>query len=72
MNASLQILCTYIEGANPIQVNEPVIVMNTGGTNFRVALRYILMMRPVIFRFLCICNYPGTKGRVTQRDEFFF
>ena len=36
--SSLAMLTTYIETERNIPLNEPVIVMDAGGTNFRVAL----------------------------------
>jgi hexokinase len=66
----LDMLPTYIPMTDNLPSNERVIVMDAGGTNFRVATVYFDdNKKPVIEDF---ANYsmPGTRGEVTK-DEFF-
>jgi hexokinase len=69
-DSSLRMLPTYISLDKEIPLNERVVVMDAGGTNFRAAVVYFdHQQQPVIEDFQ---NYdmPGTKGEITQ-DEFF-
>jgi len=66
----LDMLPTYIPMTNNIRSNEKVIVIDAGGTNFRVAVVYFDdEKKPVIEDFK---NHlmPGTGDEV-DRDEFF-
>lgn len=68
--SSLMMIPTYISMEKEIPLNEPVIVIDAGGTNFRVAVVYFDNdKKPVIEDFN---NYPmpGTKGEISK-DEFF-
>ncbi|HHY83418.1 MAG TPA: hexokinase [Clostridiales bacterium] len=65
----LDMLPTYIPMNDHISINEPVIVMDAGGTNFRVAVvTFDSNLKPVIQDF---ANYPmpGVKEEI-DRDEF--
>lgn len=67
---SLEMIPTYITMSSEIPAQEPVIVMDAGGTNFRVAVVYFDHdKKPVIEDFK---NYPmpGTHGEITK-EEFF-
>lgn len=67
---SLDMLPTYIPMGDSIKINEPVIVMDAGGTNFRVAvIHFDEDKNPVIEDF---SNYPmpGTRGEI-GKEEFF-
>ena len=67
---SLKMLCTYIQPEGKIPLNEPVIVIDAGGTNFRVALvTFDLKQNPVIEEFKTY-PMPGTKGEISL-EEFF-
>jgi hexokinase len=66
----LDMLPTYIPMTDDIQTNEKVIVMDAGGTNFRVAVvHFDDEKKPVIDNFT---NHlmPGIGGEV-DRNEFF-
>lgn len=66
----LDMLPTYIPMGEDIAVNEPIIVMDAGGTNFRVAVvHFDENKKPVIEDFN---NYymPGTRGEISK-EEFF-
>ncbi len=68
--SSLMMLPTYINSEGEIPINEPVIVMDAGGTNFRVAVVYFDENKtPVIDNFNV---YPmlGTQGAISK-EEFF-
>jgi hexokinase len=77
-NSSLEMIPTYIE-INPVSVfdrrhgvpiNQPVIVIDAGGANFRVATVYFdNQKKPVIENFRKY-PMPGTKGKLTN-EEFF-
>ncbi len=69
-NSSLPMIPTYIAMEDKVPLNEPVIVIDAGGTNLRVALVYFDDLgKPVVGDFR---NYPmpGTQGEI-DRDAFF-
>ena len=69
-DSSLGMLCTYLSPEGEIPVNEPVIVMDAGGTNFRVAVvTFDNDKKPVIEDFK-LYPMPGTQGEIS-REEFF-
>ena len=68
--SSLMMIPTFIKIEDDIPVDEPVIVIDAGGTNLRVALvRFDNSLRCVVERFE---NHPmpGSNGTLTK-DEFF-
>ncbi len=68
--SSLLMIPTYIGMDGELPVNERVIAVDAGGTNFRVAvIHFDESRRPVVEDFK---NYPmpGTQGEIS-RDEFF-
>ena len=68
--SSLPMIPTYIAMEDKVPLNEPVIVIDAGGTNLRVALvRFDDQGKAVISDFR---NYPmpGTQGKM-DRDAFF-
>lgn len=69
-DSSLKMLCTYISPEGEIPVNDPVIVMDAGGTNFRVAVvTFDDQKKPVIEDFK-LYPMPGTNGEISK-EEFF-
>jgi hexokinase len=69
-DSSLMMIPTYISTDREIPVNKPVIVVDAGGTNFRVAVVYFDKdKKPVIEDFM-LYPMPGTKGEITK-EEFF-
>ncbi len=66
----LEMIPTYISAEGDIPLEEPVIVMDAGGTNFRVAVvRFDREKKPVIEDFNRY-PMPGTQGEVSK-EEFF-
>ena len=69
-NSSLEMIPTYIEIDKEVPINQPVIVIDAGGANFRVATVYFNdQKKPVIENFNKY-PMPGTKGKLTN-EEFF-
>ncbi|RCX09908.1 hexokinase [Anaerobacterium chartisolvens] len=68
--STLKMLCTYLNPEGDIPVNEPVIVIDAGGTNFRVAVvTFDSDKKPAIDDFK-LYSMPGTNGEISK-DEFF-
>lgn len=68
--SSLKMIPTYISMEREIPVEEPVIVMDAGGTNFRVAAVYFDKDKKPVIEDFKLYPMPGTKGGVTK-EEFF-
>lgn len=68
--SSLEMIPTFIESSKEIPVNEKVIVLDAGGTNFRVALIHFDDNRKVIIEEFNKYPMPGTNGLLTF-DQFF-
>ena len=67
---ALNMIPTYIEVGRPIATDETVIVMDAGGTNFRVAtLRFDADYKPVIEHYQTF-DMPGSHGPIS-RIAFF-
>ena len=66
--SSLMMLPAYLNPAAEVAVNEPVAVLDAGGTNLRVALVTFTADGPVI-KGEKVMPMPGTKGELTW-DEF--
>lgn len=69
-DSSLRMIPTFIENDSEIPVNEKVIVMDAGGTNFRTALIHFDENRKVVIDSFTKAPMPGSKGILTF-DEFF-
>jgi hexokinase len=70
LESSLKMIPTYIEVEREIPVEEPVVVLDAGGTNFRVAsVHFNGEGRPVIERFRLL-KMPGVDQHVSK-EEFF-
>lgn len=68
--SSLKMLPTYITMDGEIPLKEPVIVMDAGGTNFRVAvIHFDREKKPVIENYR-LYPMPGTQGEISK-EEFF-
>jgi len=68
--SSLKMLPTYITMDGEIPLEEPVIVMDAGGTNFRVAvIRFDKDKKPVMQDYT-LYPMPGTQGEISK-EEFF-
>ena len=67
---SLEMIPTYIELASSVPVGEPVIAVDAGGTNLRIALvRFDRDLKPVIENYRKVLM-PGVERQVS-RAEFF-
>lgn len=69
-DSSLMMIPTYISMDKEIPLNEPVIVVDAGGTNFRVAVVYFDNNRKPVIEDFKLYPMPGTKGELTK-EEFF-
>jgi hexokinase len=68
--SSLQMIPTYIEVEREIPINEPVIVLDAGGTNFRVATVYFDEEGEPVIEHFNRYPMPGVHEEVTK-DRFF-
>jgi hexokinase len=68
--ASLKMLPSYISGQGEVPVNERVIVMDAGGTNFRVASVYFNEKNEAVIEDFAQYPMPGSQGEITS-DEFY-
>ena len=69
-DGSLAMIPTYIEAGGDIPANEPVIVLDAGGTNFRVATVHFDGSGKAAVENLTQKPMPGLE-RETAKDEFF-
>ncbi|MCX8131356.1 MAG: hexokinase [Clostridia bacterium] len=69
-NSSLRMIPTYISMDKEIPVNEPVIVIDAGGTNFRVCVVHFDEDKNAVIEDFNVYPMPGTKGEL-NKDEFF-
>lgn len=67
---TLKMLCTYIGTDREILAGEPVIAMDAGGTNFRVAVVTFDSNGKPLIDDLVTYSMPGTSGEIS-RDEFY-
>lgn len=68
--SSLQMIPTYIETDKDVPIDEPVIVVDAGGTNFRVATaKFGRDNKPVIENFKSY-PMPGIEQEVSREDFF--
>ena len=65
----MDMLPTYIPMNDEIRINEPVIVMDAGGTNFRVAVVYFDSNRRPVIENYASHPMPGIEEE-TSREEF--
>jgi hexokinase len=69
-NSSLAMIPTYIEVDKDVPVGEQAIVLDAGGTNFRVATVYFKKEGAPVIENLKTHSMPGATGRV-NREAFF-
>jgi len=69
-DSSLAMLPTYIETEREIPLDEPVIVMDAGGTNFRTALVSFDRKGDPKIENLRLFPMPGIKEQVTKQEFF--
>jgi len=68
--SSLKMIPTYISMRKEIPIDEPIIVIDAGGTNFRAAVVYFNREEKAIVEEYRLYPMPGTKGEITK-EEFF-
>lgn len=68
--SSLKMIPTYIALDKDIPLEEPVIVMDAGGTNFRVAAAYFGSEKKPVIEDYNVYPMPGSRGEIS-REEFF-
>lgn len=68
--SSLKMLLSYVSGQGEIPINERVIVMDAGGTNFRVATVYFNEDNKAVIENFTQHPMPGSQGEITS-DEFY-
>ncbi len=69
-DSSLMMIPTYISMDSELPINEPVIVIDAGGTNFRVAVVYFNNDKKPVIEDFKLYSMPGTKGEISK-EEFF-
>jgi len=69
-NGSLLMIPTYIGMDRNLPLNEPVIAIDAGGTNFRVAVIYFDNNKKPVTEDFNVYPMPGSRGELS-RDEFF-
>jgi hexokinase len=69
-SGSLFMIPTYITMDKDIPVDEPVIVMDAGGTNFRVAVVHFDRDKKPVISDYKIYPMPGTGGEISREDFF--
>jgi len=68
--SSLEMIPTYIETEKPVPINEPVIAIDAGGTNFRVAVVHFNEKREPVIENPKLYQMPGIKQQVTKKEFF--
>ncbi len=68
--SSLEMIPTYIETGAEVPTNKRVIVIDAGGTNFRVATVYFDENKKAIIENLRIYKMPGVEREI-GKDDFF-
>lgn len=68
--STLDMIPTYIEVGKKVPVKEKVIVMDAGGTNFRVATVYFDKQRKPVIKNIQPFRMPGSQRKV-GKDDFF-
>jgi hexokinase len=68
--SSLEMIPTYIETGVEVPTNKRVIVIDAGGTNFRVAIVYFDDNKKAVIENLRLYKMPGVEREV-GKDEFF-
>lgn len=68
--STLRMIPTYISLDKEIPVEEPVIVMDAGGTNFRVAVVHFDRDKKPVIEDYMMHQMPGSRGEIS-REEFY-
>ena len=67
---SLLMLPTYIEAEGEVKANEPVIAIDAGGTNFRVAKIYFDNNLKLVTENIQKASMPGVEKELTKKEFF--
>lgn len=70
ISQSLMMLPTYISINENVPVNEPIIVMDAGGTNFRLAVAYFNDKYEAVIENFSVYKMPGSESTITKQDFF--
>ncbi len=70
MPGSLQMIPTYIEAEKEIPLNEPVIALDAGGTNFRVATVHFNGNRQPVVEGFKKFRMPGVESEIGKKEFF--
>lgn len=70
VGSSLLMITTYIGMDKELPLLEPVIAIDAGGTNFRVAVIHFNENKELVIEDFKLYPMPGTKGEITK-EEFF-
>ena len=68
--SSLLMIPTYISMEKELPLNEPVIAIDAGGTNFRVAVIHFDENKKLVVEDFKLYPMPGTQGEISK-EEFF-
>jgi hexokinase len=67
---SLEMIPTYIETEKKVPTDEPVVVMDAGGTNFRVAVVHFNKDKQAVIENRLLYDMPGVEEEVSK-ERFF-
>ena len=70
IGSSLMMIPTYLTIDGEIPLNKPIIVIDAGGTNFRVAVIYFNNYKVPIIEDFKVYSMPGTNSEISK-EEFF-
>ncbi len=68
--SSLEMIPTYIETQKNVPTNEQVVVMDAGGTNFRVATVHFNEDKQAVIESLQLHRMPGVDKQVSKKEFF--
>ena len=68
--SSLEMIPTYMETEKPVPVNEPVIAIDAGGTNFRVAVVHFNEKKQPVIQKPMLFQMPGINKQVGKKEFF--
>jgi hexokinase len=69
-DSSLQMIPTYIETGKDVPINEPVIVVDAGGTHFRVATAHFDQNKEPVLENFRSYSMPGIEQEVSKENFF--
>ncbi len=69
-DSSLEMIPTYIETDKEVPTNEPVIVMDAGGTNFRAAMVHFNKDKQPVIEDSEVYCMPGVDEEVSNKEFF--